>query len=209
MKKILSVAHLTVLATVGGLAGTVAVSAAVNAATDGGHRALTAQIRDAKGNVVGALTVADQGPTHERLTVRAWNLPPGFHGFHVHTTGKCDPEAVDPNTGKVSPFFTAGGHLNLDSTHTHPSHSGDLPTLLVDENGRGSGETVTDRFQAKHLLDADGSAIIIHALPDNQANIPDRYTTADGKKGPDAASLATGDAGGRFACGVIGQAKRN
>src|SRR5437868_7144165 len=207
MKKIVSIAHLTVLATLGGLAGTVAVSAAVNAATDSGGKELTAQIRDVKGEVIGNLTVAPADKNQERLTVRAWGLAPGFHGFHVHTVGKCDPNAVDPSTGKVSPFFTAGGHLNLDATHTHPSHSGDLPGLLAAQDGRGVGETVTDRFQANNLLDADGSAIIVHLLPDNEANIPER-STADGKKGPDAATLATGDSGGRFACGVIGSPKK-
>ena len=45
-----------------------------------------------------------------------------------------------------------------------------------------------------------GKAIIIHALPDNCANIPTRYTPQPA----DATTLATGDAGGRVACGVIG-----
>jgi Cu-Zn family superoxide dismutase len=49
------------------------------------------------------------------------------------------------------------------------------------------------------LFDLDGSAIIVHANPDNYANIPkDRYDPD-----PDATTLATGDAGGRVACGVI------
>ncbi|QXJ21508.1 superoxide dismutase family protein [Actinomadura graeca] len=208
MKRIVSIAQLTALATLGGLAGTVAVSAAVNAATDAGRRDLTAQIRDVKGEVVGTLTVAPMGK-QERLSVRVMNVAPGFHGFHIHTTGKCDPNAVDPSTGKVSPFFTAGTHLNLDSTHTHPSHSGDLPNLLVNQDGRGQGEAITDRFTAENLMDADGSAIIIHVNPDNHANIPDRYATADGKKGPDAGTLATGDAGGRAACGVISQSGKS
>ena len=48
------------------------------------------------------------------------------------------------------------------------------------------------------LFDGDGSALIVHALPDNYANIPSRYAAA-----PDAMTLSTGDAGGRLACGVI------
>jgi superoxide dismutase, Cu-Zn family len=43
---------------------------------------------------------------------------------------------------------------------------------------------------------------MVHALPDNLANIPDRYT-AGGVPGPDTATLNTGDAGGRVACGAI------
>ena len=47
------------------------------------------------------------------------------------------------------------------------------------------------------LRDADGSALIVHAGPDNFANIPPRYGT------PDADTLATGDSGARAACGVV------
>jgi superoxide dismutase, Cu-Zn family len=66
------------------------------------------------------------------------------------------------------------------------------------------GSVVTDRFRLADLFDADGSAIIIHVGADNLANIPARYVqAATGTPGPDAATLATGDAGGRFACGVV------
>ena len=61
------------------------------------------------------------------------------------------------------------------------------------------------------LFDRDGSAVIVHAGRDNYANIP--ATTPTGAEryhshtedvfGPDSASLATGDAGARFACGVV------
>jgi Cu-Zn family superoxide dismutase len=49
------------------------------------------------------------------------------------------------------------------------------------------------------LLDADGSAVIIHAGSDNYGNIP------AGRYDPDAdeTTLNTGDAGGRVACGVF------
>lgn len=40
--------------------------------------------------------------------------------------------------------------------------------------------------------------MIIHADPDNYANVPTRYAAQ-----PDAATFGTGDAGGRIACGVI------
>ena len=49
------------------------------------------------------------------------------------------------------------------------------------------------------LADLVGRALIVHAGPDNYANIPTRYAAG----GPDATTLATGDAGGRAACGVI------
>ncbi|WP_131738941.1 superoxide dismutase family protein [Actinomadura roseirufa] len=208
MKKILSAAQVTALATLGGLAGTLLVSAAVQAAGGDGGQQLTAQIRDVQGKQVGTLTVTPAGRTAERLSVRVWGLPAGFHGFHVHAVGKCDPAAVDPSTGKVSPFFTAGPHLDLGGPHGHGNHSGDLPNLLIGQDGRGAGESVTDRFQAAQLTDADGSAIVVHALPDNHANIPERYSSGTGK-GPDADTLKAGDSGGRSACGVIGATRRS
>ena len=44
---------------------------------------------------------------------------------------------------------------------------------------------------------------MIHAMRDNQANIPDRYRSKGKGAGPDAETLDTGDAGDRVACGVI------
>ncbi|TMR01581.1 superoxide dismutase [Actinomadura soli] len=202
MKRVVSVAHLAVLATLGGAAGVVAVSAAVQAATGEARQGLTAQVTDVQGKEVGRLTIDGAGWGRQRVSVQVWNLPAGFHGFHVHAVGKCDPAAVDPSTGKVSPFFTAGPHLDLGGPNNHGAHAGDLPNLQIGKNGRGTAETLTDRFQTKDLLDADGSAIVVHALADNHGNIPERYESG-GKKGPDADTLKAGDSGGRSACGVI------
>ena len=59
----------------------------------------------------------------------------------------------------------------------------------------------------RDLFDADGSAVIVHGLPDNAAHIPTRYhshsTVAGTPSGPDAATLATGDAGPGVTCGVL------
>src|SRR5262249_31219340 len=70
-------------------------------------------------------------------------------------------------------------------------------------DGTGHATITTDRFRVPQLLDADGSAIIIHTLPDNQANIPNRYAGPGGKTGPDIESRKPGDSGARVACGVI------
>ena len=159
-----------------------------------------AVIRDAAGKTVGSLRVEDQGRHKTKIIVTAKGLTAGYHAFHVHKKGVCDAKSVDPKTG--SPFFSAGPHFDLGS-HSHPNHSGDLPPLLIGADGTGRATIVTDRFRVRQLLDADGSAIIIHALPDNQANIPKRYGEPGGKTGPDAESRKTGDSGARIACGVI------
>ncbi len=150
-------------------------------------RARTVRLHDVDGHSVGTVRLTPFGASFTRVQVSVRNLPTGFHGFHVHSAALCEP-----------PFTSAGGHLNPAGL-SHPSHGGDMPVLYVTNDGRGRMEFITDRFTAGDLFDADGSAIIVHAKPDNYANIPtDRYDPD-----PDAMTLATGDAGARIACGVI------
>jgi superoxide dismutase, Cu-Zn family len=136
-----------------------------------------------------------------KIAVRAavsW-LPEGFHGFHVHSVGRCE-----------VPFTSASGHLNPAAT-AHGGHAGDMSSLLVGKDGRTWLEFETDRFSIDELMDADGSAVIIHGSPDNFANIPARYHahSPDATStifGPDSATAATGDSGDRIACGVVERA---
>jgi Cu-Zn family superoxide dismutase len=72
-----------------------------------------------------------------------------------------------------------------------------MPVLLVNNGGTGEASFETDRFTLKDLFDKNGSAFIVHALPDNYANIPERYGDVDQE------TLATGDSGDRIACGAI------
>jgi superoxide dismutase, Cu-Zn family len=162
-------------------------------------RVAHAVVRDVNGAALGTVSFSsDRG----KLSVsgRLSRIAAGFHGFHVHAVGICDPRATDPN-GVVVPFFTAGGHLTAAGAG-HGNHVGDLPSLLVAADGTTTTVTATDRLNTTLLFDADRSAIIVHAGPDNFANIPARYSAA-GVPGPDAATLATGDSGARFGCGVI------
>jgi superoxide dismutase, Cu-Zn family len=112
-----------------------------------------------------------------------------YHGIHVHTRGVCDP---------LGSFTSAGGHLNPDGV-AHGAHKGDLPSVLLTAEGEGYVEFETDRIDVNMLLDeaVDGSAVVLHTGPDNFANIP----TAYGPLLP--STLNTGDAGSRYACGVI------
>jgi Cu-Zn family superoxide dismutase len=144
------------------------------------------------------------------VRVAASGLAPGFHGYHVHTLGVCDPAATDA-AGNPSPFFTAGGHYNPDTTATHGAHAGDMPPLLVAADGTGFLKFKTDRFTTAALMDSDRSAVVLHAGADNLAHVPgttatggERYHShVDNIFGADTATKATGDAGARFACGVI------
>ena len=174
----------------------------------------TARMKDVDGDFVGVVRLeATKGDKVEVQAKVNDVVPRGqFHGFHLHTTGKCDPNAVDPETDEKVPFFSAGGHFNPGSD-IHGKHAGDFPVLLVMHNGQAREKFVTDRFKLSQLFDKDGSAVIIHEGRDNYANIP---ATTDGEKryhshledvfGPDSLTKATGDAGGRFACGVVRKA---
>lgn len=164
--------------------------------TESDHAA-SAKLFDAKGQAIGKVYL-QQRKNKVNIEIRVSGLTSGFHGFHIHTTGLCD------NT-TVKPYTSAGGHFNLAEGATHRNHSGDLPTLLANNQGKAKMEFSTDRFKLNDLFDIDGSAVIIHADPDNYANIPsDRYSPA-----PDATTLATGDAGARVACGIIKPSNSN
>ena len=137
-----------------------------------------------------------EGRIRIKMTVQGTadsKLNPGLHAVHIHETGACEP------------FTAAKGHYdgNVDSQvnleanvspglGNHPYHLGDLPNLVVDENRKGTLNTITSRVTLAPglttLFDADGSAFIVHGVEDKY--LPDP-PTKDAPGGP------------RIACGVI------
>jgi superoxide dismutase, Cu-Zn family len=192
MRSIKAVGAVAILASVA-LATGIGAALATGDDERSGRRA-TAVLHDATGQRVGVAVFKER---HGKVVVSAAvsGLEPEFHGFHVHAVGEC-----------VPPFTTAGGHFNPGGM-VHGEHAGDLPSLLVNQDRTGQLQFTTDRFSISELFDADGSALIVHTGRDNYANIPDRYTNPTGATGPDAETLATGDAGARAACGVIEMAR--
>ena len=163
--------------------------------TDGVAHAV---LRDAN-NVVVANVRFGTHTVGSRIQVTGVGLTTGIHGFHVHANN--DPSNGD---GCVGPTFaSADGHYN-PSGAVHPNHAGDMPVLFFSTAQAafagsptfGYNDFISSNFTPNEVK---GKAIIIHALPDNCANIPTRYTPQP----PDATTLGTGDAGGRVACGVI------
>jgi Cu-Zn family superoxide dismutase len=119
-----------------------------------------------------------------RLAVEIADLQPGEHGFHIHETGSCD--APD--------FESAGGHFNpTDEEHgimdPEGSHVGDMANLVVSQDGTAEAARTIDRANLgdgpRSLLRSGGTAIMIHARPDDYETDP------------------SGAAGARIACGVI------
>jgi Cu-Zn family superoxide dismutase len=134
------------------------------------------------------------------VIVSVVGLTPGPHAVHIHAVGDCTP-----------PCSAAGSHLDLGPfghnnpvVDNHPWHSGDLINIEVEPSGRGFLSTTTSRVAVSPdppgrlpgrdltLFDADGSSIMIHALPDLYCPDP-----AD----PNCAG------GSRVACGVLMRAE--
>jgi superoxide dismutase, Cu-Zn family len=176
----------------------------------GGGEAAGPSTTETSGPSVGASFVDESGGEHGTVeisfdgdrsvfVVDASGLQPGLHGFHVHKTGVCEPDSPDPaDPAKTGAFLSAGGHL-AEEGQTHGEHLGDLPSLLVAGDGSAQLTFTTDRLRRQDVLDEDGSAVMVHALPDNFGNIPDRYAP----EGPDETTTKTGDAGARIACAAV------
>lgn len=178
--------------------------ASAEAATTG--EKLTAELKTADGTTVATADIdfADGYATVTVQTTQPGKLRPGFHGLHIHSVGKCEPNSVAPTGGAPGNFVSAGGHFQAPGHSAHPA-SGDLTSLQVRGDGTAMLVTTTDAFTAEDLLAGAKTAIIIHENADNFANIPpERYQQVNGTPGPDEMTMATGDAGGRVACGVIG-----
>jgi superoxide dismutase, Cu-Zn family len=162
--------------------------AATGGVTSGGADSATATLQDSTGAQVGTARFAQvDGGVEVQVEARA--LPPGTHGLHIHTTGRCEPTDTA--------FSSAGGHLNPnDRQHglENPAgpHAGDLPNLEIGDDGGGTLTATALRDVADPLavlLDADGAALVVHANADDQR-------TDNGPQGP-------GNSGARIACGVI------
>lgn len=177
---------------------TAATSEAVADDQAGGSPDATASVVDPSGTDIGMAEFTDSDGMMQ-VSVEVSDLEPGFHGLHIHDVGVCEPDSAAPddpeNTGD---FLSAGSHLNPDDSE-HPDHAGDLPALLVMEDGTATITFASDRLNMDDLNDEDGTALMVHSAADNYANIPERYAP----DGPDEDSTSTGDAGDRVACGVI------
>lgn len=180
----------------GGAADGTTTAATTEAMDDDGLEVTLVDATDAQ---VGTVQIEEEDGGLE-VEIEVTGLEPGFHGFHLHAVGACEPGSPDPaDPAKVGDFLSAGGHLGGDAAD-HGAHAGDLPSLLVDSTGSGRLTVRTDAATLADLQDDDGTAVMVHAGPDNFAHIPERYAPG----GPDEATRKTGDAGDRVACGVVG-----
>ena len=131
------------------------------------------------GSVIGKVQVSeDEGGLS--LKIDANGDGAGTHGVHLHETGRCE----------TPDFASAGGHWNpTGKAHgrDNPSgqHLGDLPNLLADDMGRIDSQFRLDGVTKAQLADADGTALMIHADPDDYRTDP------------------SGNSGARIICAVL------
>lgn len=148
------------------------------------------------GSVKGRITVVI-----DKAVTDPTNTGTEFHGFHIHANNDDDtvPADGDTNDGCVtfptsstpaqSAWFTqVDSHWDTGG-HTHGNHTGDLPSLVRQSDGETTIEFEVDKFAAGQIF---GKALVVHFQADDFGKHPTIGT-----------SSATGNAGFRYACGLI------
>lgn len=141
----------------------------------------SAQLAGPDGADMGTVSFT-QGPNGVLVSADVRGLTPGFHGFHIHAVGACEPD-----------FTAASGHFNPEDIghgfmDAEGQHAGDMPNIHAGADGTARADyfhtaiTLADGTDTS-LFDDDGSAIIVHERPDSYGADP--------------------GAGDRVACGVI------
>ena len=145
---------------------------------------IQAELINTKGEHTGEISLTD---TEDGVIIKvvAKGLPPGVKGIHIHNAGVCT--APD--------FKSAGSHFNPEEKEhgfDNPKgfHLGDLPNIEVDANGNAAYKMMLNGITMKpgsthSIFDEDGSALVIHADPDDYKTDP------------------SGNSGDRIACAVL------
>jgi Cu-Zn family superoxide dismutase len=148
----------------------------------GGGASAQATLESKSGSAVtGTAAFTELADGWVRVHVHIENATPGSHGLHVHEKGDCStPDAT-----------SAGGHFNpAGNPHAAPTaekrHAGDFGNVEIGSDGKGDLEVRTDQITVKPGPNSVvGRAVVFHEKTDDLTTQP------------------TGNAGARFACGVV------
>jgi Cu-Zn family superoxide dismutase len=183
----------------GGLAGTVlggcvglAALAQQPAAPAGATASVRVDVKAADGRNFGVATISVGTQARSSGVVvhlELKGLPPGWHGMHFHNKADCsaaDLTSAGPHVHTVEPVVH--GFLSANANDW-----GDLPNIYAAADGSVNADVFSPYVllgaaggdSRPALEDADGSALIIHASPDDYHTQP------------------IGGAGARIACGLI------
>jgi len=115
--------------------------------------------------------------------VEIWieNATPGSHGLHLHEKGDCSA----PDATSAGAHFNAAGNPHAAPTEK-ARHNGDLGNIEVGQDGKGHLSVTSDLLTvAPGPNSVKGKAVVFHEKTDDMKTQP------------------TGNAGGRFGCGVV------
>ena len=142
----------------------------------------TAQIESRSGSKVTGKAVFTELPSGG-TKVEVWieNATPGVHGIHLHEKGDCSA----PDASSAGPHFNAAGNPHAGPAGREAPQRR-LGQHQVGADGKGHLEITTDMLTVKPGPNSVvGKAVVFHEKADDLKTQP------------------TGDAGGRFGCGVV------
>lgn len=165
----------------GGIVSSLVLSNAI-ASAEAGNKIAIAKLMNAKQELVGIATFL-QTSEGVSVTVQVQGLAPGEHAIHIHEVGKCEPPSFMSagehfNPKPVSTTGTNPRHQHSDKhgSHEHGSAAGDLPNIVVEEDGTGVLVATLPKVSlgsgADSLLKQGGTAMLIHAGADGKSTIP-------------------------------------
>jgi Cu-Zn family superoxide dismutase len=148
---------------------------------DAASHTAAAELKNRDGAVVGHARFIP-GPQGVLINLTLTMRPSGPHAVHVHEVGRCDSPDFTSAGGHFNPTGREHGFLNAEGPHV-----GDLPNAHITTSGQQweyflKGAALDG---GNGVLDADGAAIVVHAVSDDYRSDP------------------AGEAGDRVACGVI------
>jgi Cu-Zn family superoxide dismutase len=153
-------------------------------ATAEGPVLATARLIDVRSIEVGFAEFRET-PAGVHIRLRMTNLAPGLHGVHIHAVGLCEPPDFTSARAHFNPAGKKHGARNPEG-----QHAGDLPNISIAQDGTGTLVTVTrevtlDGKTDRSILREGGTALVVHAGPDDEVTDP------------------IGGSGVRVACGPI------